>query len=75
MNLQQIEDEALHLSAEDRAELAQKLLSSLDAPGIEEIEQSWLLEAKHRAEQIDSGAVQPVPMEEVTKKARDLLTG
>ena len=48
MNLKQIEDEALHLSEEERAELAQKLLLSLDAPTIAEIEEiGW---SKHTAE-------------------------
>ena len=32
MNLKQIENEILHLSEEERAELAQKILLSLDTP-------------------------------------------
>ena len=73
MNLKQIEDEALHLSEEERAELAQKLLLSLDAPTIEEIEEDWLVEARRRARELDDGIVQPIPAEEVRKKARALL--
>jgi hypothetical protein len=37
MNLHEIEREALHLSEEERAELAQKLLLSLDTPTEAEI--------------------------------------
>lgn len=73
MNLKQIEDEALHLSEEERAELAQKLLLSLDAPMVEEIEQDWLIEAHRRARELDKGIVQPIPAEEVRKKALALL--
>lgn len=73
MNLKQIEDEALHLSEEERAELAQKLLLSLDAPTVEEMEQEWLVEAHRRARELDEGIVQPIPAEEVRKKARVLL--
>lgn len=73
MNLKQIEDEALHLSEEERAELAQKLLLSLDAPTTEEIEEDWLVEARRRARELDDGIVQPIPAEEVRKKARALL--
>jgi putative addiction module component (TIGR02574 family) len=73
MNLKQIEDEALHLPEEERAELAQKLLLSLDAPTADEIEQDWLVEVRRRAREIDEGIVQPVPAEEVRKKARALL--
>jgi hypothetical protein len=42
MNLKQIEAEALHLTEEERAELAQKLLLSLDSPSEEEITADWL---------------------------------
>lgn len=73
MNLKKIEGEALHLSEEERAELAQKLLLSLDVPTAEEIEQDWLVEARRRARELDEGIVQPIPAEEVRKKARALL--
>lgn len=73
MNLKQIEDEALHLSEVERSVLAQKLLLSLDAPTVEEIEQDWLVEAHRRARELDEGIVQPIPAEEVRKKARALL--
>ena len=73
MNLKQIEDEAFHLSEEERAELAQKLLLSLDAPTVNEIEEDWLIEARRRARELDEGIVQPIPAEEVRKKARALL--
>ena len=70
MNLEQIEVEALRLSEEERAELAQKLLLSLDEPTLEE---DWLLEARRRARELDEGIVQPIPADEVRKKARALL--
>lgn len=73
MNLKQIEDEALHLSEEERAELAQKLLLSLDAPTMDEIEEDWLLEARRRARELDEGIVRPISADEVRKKARTLL--
>lgn len=64
MSPQQIEDQALGLSLEQRAQLAQKLLLSLDATSDAtsdaEIVQAWLEEARHRAQELDSGAVQPV---------------
>lgn len=73
MNLKQIEDEALHLSEEERAALAQKLLLSLDATTMDEIEEDWLIEARRRARELDEGIVQPIPAEEVRKKAQALL--
>jgi len=73
MNLKQIETEVLHLSEEERAELAQKLLLSLDSPSEDEIATDWLLEARRRAEDLDKGIVQPIPAEEVRRKAQALL--
>ena len=46
MNLKQIEAEALHLPEDQRAELAQKLLLSLDASSEKEIAEDWLVEAR-----------------------------
>ncbi len=73
MKLKQIEDEVLHLTEDERAELAQKLLISLDAPSEGEIAEDWLVEAKLRARELDEGIVQPIPAEEVRRKAQALL--
>ena len=73
MKLKQIEDDILHLSEEERAELAQKLLLSLDSPSESEIAEDWLVEAQRRARELDEGIVEPVPAEEVRRKAQALL--
>ena len=73
MNLKQIKDEALSLPEEQRAELAQKLLLSLDTPPQDEIETHWLNEAHRRARELDEDIVQPIPAEEVRRKAQTLL--
>ncbi|MCH4811857.1 addiction module protein [Vreelandella neptunia] len=73
MNLQSIEDEALHLPKEQRAQLIQRLVLSLESPSDEELRSDWVLEARRRAEELDSGAVQAVPGDEVMKKARALI--
>lgn len=48
MNLQQVEYEALHLPFEERAELVQKILVSLDSPPEGDFSEDWLFEAKVR---------------------------
>lgn len=73
MSLQKIEAEALHLPKKERAQLIQRLVLSLDAPSEEELRSDWLLEALRRAEELDSGAAQAVPGDEVMKKARALI--
>ena len=73
MDPQTIEREALGLSPEDRAKLAQKLLLSLDTLSEDESGQIWLIEADRRARELDRGDVQPISAEEVRKKARARL--
>jgi len=73
MNLKQIEDEALHLSEKERAELAHNLLLSLEASAEDKIAEDWLVEAHRRARELDEGTVQPIPAEEVRRKAQALL--
>ncbi|MNF55419.1 putative addiction module component [compost metagenome] len=73
MDLQKIADEALHLPKEERAQLIQRLVLSLDAPSEEELRSDWLIEARRRAEELDSGSVQAVHGDEVMRKARALI--
>ena len=73
MDPKAVEHEALRLSPEGRAQLAQKLLLSLDALSEEELEDAWLTEANRRARELDRGEVQPIPADEVRRKARALL--
>ena len=73
MNLQKIENEALHLPREERAQLIQRLVLSLEKPSEEEVSSDWLLEARRRAEELDSGSVQAVPGNEVIRKAKALI--
>ena len=73
MDVQTIVNEALRLPPEDRANLAQKLLLSLDTLSEEEVEQAWIIEADRRARELDRGDVQPIPADEMRRRARALL--
>jgi len=73
MNLKQLEDQALHLSEAERAELAQKLILSLDASNAENVDEQWLVAAQSRAKELDNGSVQPISADEVRAKALALL--
>ncbi len=72
MNLQKIENEALHLPKEERVRLIKRLVLSLDSPPEDELKADWLLEGRRRAEELDSGSVQEVSGEDVLRKARTL---
>lgn len=61
------------LTEEERVELIKKLLLSLDSPSESEIREDWLTEACNRVRDLDEGKVQPIPAEEVRRKAKALL--
>ena len=73
MNPKANEQEALRLSLEDRARLAQKLLLSLGMLSEEERDDVWLTEANRRARGFGRGEIQLVSADEVRRKARTLL--
>lgn len=71
LQLQQIEQEAVQLTEEERAK--QLLLLSFDSPSEVEIRENWFMEACNRAHDLDKGTIQPIPAEEVRCKAQALL--
>ena len=73
MDSKTLQEAALSLPPDERAALAEKLLSSLDEPSDAELEQAWLSVAACRARDLDLGDVQAIPEEEVRRKARSLL--
>ena len=73
MNIQKLEEAALHLSKSERAQLIQKLVLSLDAPSVEELQEDWLIEAGRRAIQLDTNSTQAVPLNTVMQRARKLI--
>ncbi len=69
----EIQHSALELDENHRAELAKKLIDSLDQHYDDDIEQAWIDEIKRRKAEIKSGEVTPIPGHEVLKTARELL--
>jgi putative addiction module component (TIGR02574 family) len=70
MTIEELKREALRLDPSNRASLARDLLSSLDDLPEDEIERLWLEEASRRHDEVVSGAVATVPMDEVFAEAR-----
>ena len=73
MKAETIRREALSLPVQERAELAEQLLSSLDSLSEVEIEQLWLQEAARRAEELDHGLAKRVAAGDVRRQAQALL--
>lgn len=68
-----LEAKALKLPPEQRARLAELLISSLDQASDPESEQLWIQEAERRLEELESGRVEAVPAERVIENARSSL--
>tara|TARA_R100001143_G_C3361083_1_gene135880 strand:- start:4113 stop:4346 length:234 start_codon:yes stop_codon:yes gene_type:complete len=72
-DFKEIQHSALELDENRRAELAKKLIDSLDQQYDDDIEQAWIDEIKRRKAEIKSGVVTPVSGLEVHEAARELL--
>ena len=70
MTTEQVESEALKLKTEARAELAEKLLKSLEDLSDEEIERLWAEEAVRRDAELDAGTASMRDAEDVFRDAR-----
>ena len=72
-SLPEVEKSALQLSAEDRARLVVRLLSSLEesTESPEEIEKLWIAEAERRFQELRDGIVQGIPTKEVFAELRN----
>jgi putative addiction module component (TIGR02574 family) len=69
--IDKLEAEALKLTPGERAALAQRLLASLEENA--EIEEAWAVEIERRISEVESGAVQVIPIEEALARVRASL--
>jgi len=73
MNTATIEEVIFHLPQEARAQLAHKLLLSLEAQTDGEIADEWRQEALRRADDLDQGAATLLSADSVRTAAQSLL--
>ena len=66
-----LEAEAMKLTPEERARLADRLISSLSFDA--EIEEAWGVEVERRIAEIEAGRAPVVPAAEAIARARDAL--
>ncbi|KOR33064.1 addiction module protein [Achromatium sp. WMS3] len=72
--LNKIEQEALNLSAQERAFLADRLLSSLDNEELNDLDAAWVAEAERRYADYQNGIRQPIPAKTVLEEASQITT-
>jgi len=70
--LEIVEAQALKLTAEERAHLADKLIASLFED--REVEDLWAEEVERRVEEIESGRAKLIPAAEAIARARAAYT-
>jgi hypothetical protein len=66
----EIETEIRALEPNDQEHLLKPLLEELDGPADPDVDRAWLEEAQRRSRELDSGAVEAIPANEVIAKAR-----
>jgi putative addiction module component (TIGR02574 family) len=71
--LEEVLRNAMSLSVQDRARLAERLLASLDELGEEEAERLWAEEAERRLKEYRASRAKAVSPDEVSQKLRQLL--
>ncbi|WP_437287551.1 addiction module protein [Sorangium sp. So ce406] len=60
--------EALQLPPEERADVAKRLIDSLDGPADEDVEAAWLAEVERRLQDVDRGTATVKPWDEVRER-------
>jgi putative addiction module component (TIGR02574 family) len=64
----QLLQDVLRLPESERSELAAKIIDSLDPTTDTELDSAWGEEIRRRIEELDSGAVKPVPWAEARRQ-------
>jgi putative addiction module component (TIGR02574 family) len=72
---QQVLQTALALSPDDRVEIAESLILSLDDERAAEIETAWTEEIRRRIESIDKGEAKMIPWDDAIRSMRERLNG
>jgi putative addiction module component (TIGR02574 family) len=70
LTIEQIAQEALALPSAARAQLADRLVESLDPGADEAMRPLWAAEARRRRDEVRSGCVQTIPGEEAMEQVR-----
>ena len=71
--VEKLVEQAMMLSGESRARLADLLVESLDAEDLGRIDRLWAAEATRRRDEVRAGLVDTVPGEEALRRVRDSL--
>jgi putative addiction module component (TIGR02574 family) len=71
--LASLQDEIRALSTPDKEALLRALWEELDGPADRDVDAAWLAEAQQRDDELDNGAVQALPADEVFDRLKATL--
>ena len=71
--LEKVEHDAMSLPNQQRAFLADRLLSSLGGEVLSDVDAAWVAEAERRYEEYKGGKRQPIPASQVFDQADRML--
>ncbi len=71
--LEKLEQDALCLSRQERAFLADRLLSSLNGDALTEVDEAWVVEAERRYQEYKEGKRPGIPAEDVFSEADRII--
>jgi len=71
--LEKLEQEALSLSRQQRAFLADRLLSSLDGDVLNDVDTAWIVEAEQRYKEYKEGKRQGIAAQDVFAESDRML--
>ena len=71
--LEELEHEALSLPRQQRAFLADRLLSSLNGDVLNDVDTAWIVEAEHRYKEYKEGKRQSITAQDVFAEADRIL--
>jgi putative addiction module component (TIGR02574 family) len=71
--LEKLEHDALGLSRQERAFLADRLLSSLDGDTLTEVDEAWVVEAERRYQEYKEGKRHGIPAVDVFAEADRMI--
>ena len=70
-DLEQFTQEILLLPSDAKVALVERLLQSLDNDEISDIDEAWVQEAEKRYQELKTGKVVGIPVDEVFRQIRD----
>jgi len=73
MTVEQLAEEALALPSKSRALLADRIVESLDAAELSDLDQLWAADAKRRRDEVREGRVKTTPGDEAFLKVRSVV--